>query len=145
MDNGWIEIVNAGPDIARTNYFDTHHARHGLYYLNWNAGAARLLVPDSAVPALEDMRTTKRSVIVTRGMLDGMDAYELFFDDDSQDPFSVTADARHSDRTITDVAASFTVVAWTRQGKAASWPGHFRIAPTLPFLEPWNKRPSDAT
>ena len=47
MDPQMIMIGNDGPLIARTNYFETELAKNGYFYLSWNAGAARLLVPES--------------------------------------------------------------------------------------------------
>jgi hypothetical protein len=46
MTNELITITNNGPEIEKTNYFDTNCAKEGKLYLSWNAGAARLLIPE---------------------------------------------------------------------------------------------------
>ena len=42
-----ITITNQGQRITSTNYWDSDNARAGYLYLSWNAGAARLMVPDT--------------------------------------------------------------------------------------------------
>lgn len=42
-----ITISNDGQKIVSTNYWDTEHAKRGFLYLSWNAGAGRLLLPDT--------------------------------------------------------------------------------------------------
>lgn len=59
-------IENQGQAIARTNYWDSDHAKAGYFFLSWNAGAGRLLMPDSQKAALAEMRSAKY-VIVSRG------------------------------------------------------------------------------
>jgi hypothetical protein len=61
-----FEIINQGQSIQSTTYWDTDHARAGYFYLSWNAGTARLLVPDIQKPLLREMQGT-REVIVSRG------------------------------------------------------------------------------
>jgi hypothetical protein len=117
--------------------FDSEHARGGLYFVSWNASSARVLVPDSLLATIDDMRTAKRFVVVSRGPMQGRDVYELLFDDGSDSPFALHIETRMSDRLIPDEHKPFTVDAWTRAGKAASWPGRYRVVETLPCLAPW--------
>lgn len=116
-----IEIVNAGPAIERTNYFDTAHAAHGLFYVSWNASVARILVPDSQIPALDEMRTG-RMCVISRASFRGADALELMFDDGTEAPYAVHVEMRQTDRAVADEHKPFTVTAWTRVGKQAEWP-----------------------
>src|ERR1700744_5802447 len=44
-----ITIANDGQNLITTNYWDSEYAKMGLIYLTWNAGAARLLLPDVLV------------------------------------------------------------------------------------------------
>ncbi len=41
-------IENEGQAVAGTDYWQSVQAQAGYVYLSWNAGAARLLVPDAA-------------------------------------------------------------------------------------------------
>lgn len=136
-----IKIINDGKRIEQTNYWDTDHAKHGLLYLSWNASAARLLIPDPALSMINEMETTKRWVIISRGKMESqngtIDALELLFDDETDNPFALYMDTRQSDRLVPDEHKPFTVDAWTRKGLAASWPGRYRVVESLPYLKPW--------
>ena len=61
-----LEIRNQGQAILSTNYWDSDHAKAGYFYLSWNAGAGRLLVPDSQKATLREMKGA-REVIISRG------------------------------------------------------------------------------
>jgi hypothetical protein len=41
-----LSICNSGQDISDTNFWDSEIASRGFTFLSWNAGAARLMVPD---------------------------------------------------------------------------------------------------
>lgn len=136
-----LEIRNQGQAIASTNYWDSEHARAGYFYLSWNAGAARLLVPDSQKAVLREMKGA-REVIISRGpWIDqgGRDALELLWEDGSDSPFSIHLVAEQCDRLIpdTDQGGGFVVTAWTRGGLKDRWPGRYRVVPEIPCLEPW--------
>ncbi len=49
-------IENEGQAVAGTDYWQSVQAQAGYVYLSWNAGAARLLVPDAAKHLLREMR-----------------------------------------------------------------------------------------
>ncbi len=49
-------IENEGQAVTRTDYWQSVQAQAGYVYLSWNAGAARLLVPDAAKHLLREMR-----------------------------------------------------------------------------------------
>jgi len=137
----FIQIENRCQAIAKTNYFDCEHAQAGMFYLSWNAGAARLLVPDVQKFTLPEMRTAKY-VIVSRGPWDdqgGRDALELLFEDGSDAPFAVHLVAEQTDRLIpeADQGGGFVVTVWTRGGEKMRIPGKYRVADALPCLLPW--------
>ncbi|WP_349304558.1 hypothetical protein [Escherichia coli] len=79
-------IENEGQAVARTDYWQSVQAQAGYVYLSWNAGAARLLVPDAAKHLLREMRGAEY-VIISKGTLHGRDALELIFEDGSDAPF----------------------------------------------------------
>ncbi|WP_178113382.1 hypothetical protein [Pseudomonas yangonensis] len=47
---GMITIANDDPPITHTNYWQSEYFRSGYALLSWNAGVARLLLPDSMKP-----------------------------------------------------------------------------------------------
>ena len=138
-----LKIDNNGPDIVYTNYWDTEHAQRGYLYLSWNAGAARLLVPDVQIKALPDMRSAAY-VIISRGPWreqGGCDALELLFEDDTDSPFSITLRTEQTDRLLpeTNQGARLVVGVWTRSGKQMEFSGRYRIVASIPSLQSWSE------
>lgn len=133
-----FEFINNKQQLVSTNYWDSEHAARGYYYLSWNAGAARLLVPASQKAAIKEMKTAKY-VIISHGIWNDREALELLFEDGSDDPYVIHLVTEQTDRIIpdTDQGESFTVAIWTKQGKQLSRPGKYRHVETLPYLKPW--------
>ena len=137
----WIQIGNRGQAIAKTNYFDLELAQRGMFYLSWNAGAGRLLVPDSQKRAVSEMRSAKY-VIVSRGPWlerGGVDALELLFEDHSDTPYVLTLSRDSCDRILPagDKGGGFYISVWTRGGQKLRLPGRYREVAALPCLEEW--------
>ena len=136
-----IQIDNCGKSIAKTNYWDSEHALAGLFFLSWNAGAARLLVPDVQKLTLQEMRTAKYAIVSRGPWADqgGRDALELLFEDGSDAPFSIHLVAEQTDRMIpeTDQGGGFVVTVWTRDGEKLRLPGKYRTVDALPCLDDW--------
>jgi hypothetical protein len=134
-------ITNHGQALADTNYWDSEHARAGLLYLSWNAGAGRLLIPDAAKSYLREM-CSAREVIVSRGPWTdhgGRDALELLWEDNSNNPYCIHLVTEQTDRMLpdTDQGGGFVITAWTRGGLKGRWPGRYRVVPRLPDLSQW--------
>src|SRR5574337_2166358 len=80
-----LVLINRGQEIRETNYWDSIPARAGYFYLSWNAGAGRLLVPDFHRDLLAEMNSAKY-VIVSRGPWPeqgGREGLEVLFEDGS--------------------------------------------------------------
>lgn len=137
-----LTIRNAGQRILSTDYWDSEHAQRGLMYLSWNAGAARLLLPDAIKGELREMRGA-RYVIISRGAWHeqgGRDALELLFEDGSDSPYVVHLVAEQTDRLLPEdnQGGGFSVTVWTRGGEKLRLPGKYREVDALPCLEPWS-------
>lgn len=133
---------NKAQSIIQTDYWDSDHAKAGYLYLSWNAGAARVLVPDSQKPMLREMKSATE-VIVSRGPWTdqgGRDALELLWEDRSDSPFVVHLVAEQTDRLIPEQqqGGGFVVTAWTRGGMKGRWPGRYRVVTEIPCLQPWS-------
>lgn len=126
-------VENEGQAIKHTNYWQTEAARAGYFYLSWNAGAARLLVPDAAKAMLQEMRSA-RYVIISKGPLEGRDALEVLFEDGSESPFVIHMGTEQTDRLIpeTDQGGGLFVTVWTRGGQKFRYPGKYRVVSQLP-------------
>lgn len=140
----YLEIINKGPLIASTNFWDSPMARQGIFYLSWNAGAGRLMVPDSMIAILEEIQPAKH-VIVSHGPwpeASGQPGLEILFEDESESPFCIHLSVRQqTDRVPKDQGAAtpFDVVAWTRSGPVATWSARYREVKTIPWLKPWGE------
>ena len=63
----YIEILNNGPDISKTNYFDSEYAKNGYFYLSTNEDCVRLLVPGSEAKTVKENRKDTEYIILSRG------------------------------------------------------------------------------
>lgn len=149
-----LYIHNDGPEIVTTNYWDTQHAKRGLFYLSWNASAARILVPETVKDVIEEMKSSKYVIIskekinnikdlsVTHGsphnLIDTI-GYEVLFEDESESPFCIHMLLNQTDRIIPKEyqETGFVVSVWTQNGKQLLFPGKYRLVDYLPYLEPW--------
>lgn len=142
-----IHIENAAQRILKTNYWDSEHARSGYFFLSWNAGAGRLLVPDAQKPILVEVRSA-RMVIVSRGPIADprtggtRPALELLFEDGSDSPYAIHIVEEQTDRNLpeTNQGGGFLIAAWTRNGLRQTWPGKYRAVEELPCLLPWSEQ-----
>jgi hypothetical protein len=137
----FIRIGNRGQAIASTNYWDCEAAKDGIFYLSWNAGAARLLVPDCQKHYVREMRSAKH-VVISRGPLPqhgGPIGLELLFEDNSDQPFVLMIPEDASDRRLpkTDQGSEFFITVWTRGGQKLRLPCRYREVEALPCLEAW--------
>lgn len=136
-----ITINNDGQKITSINYWDTEQALKGYLYLTWNAGAGRLLLPDSQLAFLPEMSTGKY-VIVSRGPWKergGREALELLFEDESDSPFCLQLVAEQCDRMLPDAdqGGGFDIAVWTRDGEKLCLPGKYRRVSKIPYMKPW--------
>ncbi len=110
--------------------------------MSWNAGAARLLIPDAQKAIVRELRGA-REVIVSRGIWaeHGREALELLWEDGSAAPFVIHLVLQQTDRLLPDTqqGGGFVVTAWTRGGPRGRWPGRYRVVPTLPCLQGWSQ------
>lgn len=136
-------IANDGERIANTNFWETVWAQNRSFFLSWNAGTGRLLVPDCHRGGLREMATAKY-VIISRGpwkQQRGVDALELLFEDGSDNPYYVFIGTDQTDRLLSDYqqGGGFDVTIWTRDGESLRLPGKYRKVPALPCLRSWEK------
>lgn len=139
--NNFVTIANRGQALAYTNYFDSRSALDGLFFLSWNAGAGRLLVPDNQRHTLREIETSKQ-VIITAGPrpeFEHRPGFEMLFDDGTDYPFTLQMDAVQSDRALTAAGGGpgFSLVVWSRKGEEFRMPGRLFQVAMIPSLEPW--------
>jgi len=103
MKDDIITIENNGQIVNMTNYYDTAQAQRGEMYLTWNAGCARLLVPQSQREHIKDMKCDH--VVITKKK----EGIQILFDDLSDHPFVLVIAHEQNDRPITNGDCVFSV------------------------------------
>lgn len=91
-------ISSSGWKIKKTNYWDSDAAKDGQFFMSWNAAQLRLLVPDSQLLAILEM---KKCLCIDVTYFYGDDFhphYEILFDDGSSYPLAIALGAGQSDR-----------------------------------------------
>lgn len=139
--NQLILIENNGQELSHTNFWDHQMAARGFLFLSWNAGSARLLVPDNQKLMIDEIRSAKYAIISV-GRLNGKSgpvALEILFEDNSDSPFSVQINYEQCDRILPKSAhrSEFLMSIWTRDGEALQMPGKYRVVDKLPYLKEW--------
>ena len=129
-------IGNDGAEIKETNYFHSDAAHKGMYYMTRNAGTSRLLCPNA--DQISEMATGK-SVVLTRGKMEGQDSIEIMFDDGSDSPFAIFIPVDMCDMLPAPGKNAFPFTVWTEAGKVLTFTAHYRRANSgyLPCMQPW--------
>jgi len=135
-----IYIENDGQAIAATDYWESEMNARGLIAISMNAGAFRILVPDSMVSQVADMRTA-RDVIVSKGKYQSRQAYEILLDDHTDNPYSLLLDARQFaslQPADSEHGKEVRISVWVRgPQRVLDMPARFRVVRRLPCLRPW--------
>lgn len=135
-----ITIGNDGQNIKATNYWDHPLNARGVVVCSLNAGALRLLIPDSLCEEyLAEMRTGKE-VIVSKAPYRGRMSYEILFEDRTESPFHLIIGENQMvpfEISDTEDGKEVVVSAWSRGlKKELELPGRFRVVTILPCLLP---------
>jgi hypothetical protein len=139
-----LTIANHGPEIIRTNFFDLPEASFGKIFVSINAGAFRLLVPPTKIAEIAEMGTASYCV-VSRGPMEALglaDAFEILFDDRSENPYAIHLSPECFDRLplAQNEQREWILSAWTsgykgRPHKAFERPCWYRVVPWLPYMK----------
>lgn len=137
-----ITIQNKVQKILKTNYWYSDMANMGLMFLSWNAGGARLLMPELMKHLIPEMETGN-FVIVSRGpwvTKGGRDSIEVLFEDGSESPFAIHLSSEQCDRMLpqTENSKQFNLSVWTSEGLMLDFPAGYRVVEHTPCLQTWN-------
>ena len=136
-----LVLQNDGEKLKSTNFWESQEASWGLFFLSWQDGTGRLLIPDTRLAVLRDMRAA-RTVTVSRGRVpDGWeirDALDLLFEDDTPASYVIRLGIEQTDRMPAEQRQNegIVITAWTRCGYQGRWPGRYRVVEQLPDLMP---------
>lgn len=88
-------FTNNGAELEDTNYFLTEHAAHGVIFVSWNAGAARILIPKSQEDVI---RAEVKDVVKADLEFDATGNFMHFwFNDGQAEEFNVMIMSANSD------------------------------------------------
>ena len=140
-----ITIANRGPLVAATNYWATAMAARGLFYLTFNAGAARLLVPGNSEVVIRELRKRVQHVVVSFGpwfAAGNAMSVEWLAEDGSEEPFSLQLGPGSFDRFIPlqpGEVVGLTATIWVGRGGqpelVAEQRAFVRVVDCLPCLQ----------
>ena len=144
---GFSEIHNCGKDIAPgTNYWKTPLAKKGMLYLSHNAGAARLLIPDSWNRGIPSMRKGAKYIVVSMLPIEKQAlspfAVEFLIEDGSKSPWSWNGSMGQFDFHVcpaNGVKKGIGSIWCERDGKPhkiIERPAYFRTVEQLPCFHP---------
>jgi hypothetical protein len=143
-----VEIKNDGPKLVDSNWWSLPGGED-LYFLSANAGALRLLVPDSWVLSIPEMTDNVQNVVVSKNQFPerGLFAVEILFDDGSVTPFSIQLSINQTDCLLADLGSSGPVplLVYVNHGGplcVLRMSAHIRPAPRLPWLKPLTAQPN---
>lgn len=131
-----LTIENDGENILATNYFDLPSAQLGFFFLVRDAFVDRLLIPDSQLNYIREMKTGLHCVI-TSGIYREHESIEIMFDDRSSSPFALYLSTNQCLGDARRRSGPSKLAAWTREGKAGEWTAYQRKGKKLPNLQPW--------
>ena len=105
------EFYNNGEKLLSTNYWQSPAAKQGECYLTWNKGTGRLLVPQSFIQLIEEIKRTK--IVEIEYIQDGL---QLFFIDNNPDfPYMLQLAKEQTDRYDTTKGET-KIAVYTEQG-----------------------------
>ncbi|MBB1390172.1 hypothetical protein H5185_12185 [Shewanella sp. SG44-6] len=98
-----INVINDGPLVKETNFFESELCNSGVIYISWNANEGRLFLSELHKDALKEITSSNVTYVIMRtGTFSfGLNGIELMFEDGSLAPYSITITDLASDRKIT--------------------------------------------
>jgi len=145
MENpSFIMVKNNETELIGTNYWETESAHKGLFYLSINAGAFRILVPETEEKVIEEFKTGEYCII-SKGPSQTPShpfAIELLFEDHTKTPYFLLLCAGQVDRnpSSTDAGHKNKLSVWTKGcKKVLEMDAYFRVVNKFPCLKPLGK------
>lgn len=137
-----ITIENDNSEIISSNYWRSEWGKQGIMAGSLNSGTFRILIPDNMKNILREMKTGKE-VIISKGKYQGRIAYEILFDDHTENPFSmIIGDNQLVSPQIanSEHEKSLMFAVWMKGPKKVfEMPARFRVVDKLPCLKLWGK------
>ena len=127
-----IHYINQDAERVCTSYWGSHMEKQGLFFLWWNDGEGRLLVPRKYEHTVDEMLTGRKVIIIcgNRLFVTDKNAVEILFDDGTDAPFYVEVNSRQCSQLLPDNenGITFPFGIWTRAGQVAKFTGCYKYA-----------------
>lgn len=143
--SGFFSFQNHGPLLVATNYWQSEHAHAGKLYCSVNAGAIRVLLPESQRPVINELRTAEYAIL-SRGPWPAenrTEAVEILWEDKSDSPHCWHLSVESFDLLPAEPepGRDWTISIWDekkhRPHKCLERPCYWRRVPQIPWLKPW--------
>lgn len=142
---GCFEIYNLGKDIAPgTTYWKSQWAEQGCLHLTYNAGAARLLVPESHNREIPSLRKGAKRIVVSMVPIEHLEssrfAVEFMIEDGTDSPWVWHGSKSLFDSHFCPSTGKVTGIGsvWCQRDgkphKVIERPAYFQTVEHLPFL-----------
>ena len=132
----YIEILNNGSNIVKTNFFNSEYAKNGNFFLSTNEDCVRLLVPGSEAKTVKGYCKDTEYIILSRGPWPKRnleDGIEVLFEKHARQNPVIYVCAKDCDGLPGEPGVwLFTI--WTRYGKQFECPLFVRNVSKIPCL-----------
>lgn len=134
-----ITVNHKGSQMLATNYFQSKLAAAGQPYLYWSPGFGRLLIPDSKLCDVNELKNCEH-VVISRGQMQDVDCVEIMFEDSTSTPnaYHLMMNAVSRELPAIDNGSEFIFQAIGSDGKEFECKGVYRVVDELPCLLPLN-------
>ena len=131
--------------VAETNYWDSILFENGSLFFSVNAGCVRMFLPRLEAWNIDEILDdsvyeTTKYIIISRGIYQRRDCYEILFEDGTENPYAIFTSADAWDRSISsnDTGASLEFHIYEKRQLIRRYECRFRFVSTLPCLKPWH-------
>ena len=134
----YIEILNNGSNIVKTNFFNSEYAKNGNFFLSTNEDCVRLLVPGSEAKTVKGYCKDTEYIILSRGPWPKRnleDAIEILFENQRTKRPAIHLPATACDG-LPGEGGVWRFALYLRAGKKFECPLFFRKVTKIPCLLP---------
>lgn len=144
-----LNIVNNDKNIVETNFWNMPMFQD-RFFISFNAGACRILLPPCYEKDLADMKAAKQIVIsygLGSGAMSTTPMYEVMFDDESSCPYCLHSLSGAADRSVSasDHGRKIELSIWLPKPNTGKMQARcvfrrkafIRTPVSIPCLKPW--------
>ncbi len=145
----FIAVINDGPDIKSSNYWENELAANGIIFCSVNGGAIRVCLPPDLYRWVPDIQTATE-VVLSRGPWPAMgqaEAVEILYDDGSDSPYVMFLGRSSFAEGLPakpPPGRKWNLSVWVKEDglirKVLDSACYWRTVPSIPCLKAWRER-----